>query len=160
MEGVNNTHYQKLFNDDLKPTGKLFGLSNAAFRSIIILRARCDADGLVHDDLGKPYSIAKLSALLGINERTVRVAVIELSQKELITETFKGIWVSDFVFDMTARGSGNGSTRRAKRSQTLINVLQANMTAADQFKKAIEHLDDTMAEGFATPLEEVADLEH
>ena len=151
MESVNNTHYQKLFNEDCKRGGKLYSLSTSAFRVIILLRANANTDGIVCNSLGKAYSDRGLSELMGIARQTARQAMYELDKAGLVKETEHGISIEDFTYDMTARGSGNGSVRREKHKQVLVTALKEATRATNEYKVVATEFNHLVEEYYNLP---------
>jgi hypothetical protein len=125
-----NTVYFKAFNDDYRIGGIYHNLDSSEFRMIIILQAYSDNQGYVRNVNGNGYKTTELTEMIGMNYRTLKMCLIGLSEKGLITINDDSvIQITHFVVDNVYRSQKSDKSTRASQmiaAQTAENrkILQ------------------------------------
>jgi hypothetical protein len=104
-----NTIFNLHFNEDYKPGGRFYHLSDDAFRAYHCLEAYSDGDGYVRKPNGKGYTSIELQTMLNMNYRAIRKSFTALTSAGLIKISFaesSSIYLRTFVEDNTIRHKG------------------------------------------------------
>lgn len=113
---ANNTLWYKSWNDDYRVDGIYHELGSSEFRVIVILQSYSDNEGYVRDPRGMGYNMSILCDMVGINPKTLRIALIILEEKGMISmDEDKVIRLNHFIDDNVYRDNNNHRATAAKR---------------------------------------------
>ena len=119
---ASNTVYFKAFNEDYRKGGFIHSLDNSSFRMYVILQAYANSHGDIVRENGNSYSLNELADMVGMNFRTTKRALMDLTNLEYLIISKKNIInVRQFVRDQTKR-KDNNRTGKAKFNQTLADL--------------------------------------
>ena len=114
---ASNTVYFKAFNEDYRKGGFIHSLDNSSFRMYVILQAYANSHGDIVRENGNSYSLNELADMVGMNFRTTKRALMDLTNLEYLIISKKNIInVRQFVRDQTKR-KDNNRTGKAKFNQ-------------------------------------------
>ena len=139
---ASNTVYFKAFNEDYRKGGFIHSLDNSSFRMYVILQAYANSHGDIVRENGNSYSLNELADMVGMNFRTTKRALMDLTNLEYLIISKKNIInVRQFVRDQTKR-KDNNRTGKAKFNQTLAdldNKLDITNTRLNDLNVNVKH---------------------
>ena len=139
---ASNTVYFKAFNEDYRKGGFIHSLDNSSFRMYVILQSYANSHGDIVRENGNSYSLNELADMVGMNFRTTKRALMDLTNLEYLIISKKNIInVRQFVRDQTKR-KDNNRTGKAKFNQTLAdldNKLDITNTRLNDLNVNVKH---------------------
>ena len=139
---ASNTVYFKAFNEDYRKGGFIHSLDNSSFRMYVILQAYANSHGDIVRENGNSYSLNELADMVGMNFRTTKRSLMDLTNLEYLIISKKNIInVRQFVRDQTKR-KDNNRTGKAKFNQTLAdldNKLDITNTILNDLNVNVKH---------------------
>ena len=115
---ASNTVYFKMFNEDYRKSGLIHYLDNSQLRMYVILQAYANSHGNIVKENGNSYSLNELSDMVGMNFRTTKRALMDLTNNGyLIIDNKNVINIRTFLFDQTKR-KDNNRTGKARASSS------------------------------------------
>jgi DNA-binding transcriptional regulator YhcF (GntR family) len=119
---ASNTVYFKMFNEDYRKGGLIHYLDNSQLRMYVILQAYANSHGNIVKENGNSYSLNELSDMVGMNFRTTKRALMDLTNDGyLIIDKKNVINIRTFVFDQVKR-KDNNRTGKARFNKTLADL--------------------------------------
>lgn len=139
-----NSIYFKAFNSDYRKGGRYHVLDNSEFRMMVILQSYANKLGQIIKENGSSYSLNELADMVGMNFRTTKRSLMELSTiGDIQIDDKNCITLTNFLTDQTIRkdNNRNGKARFNKTLRALddklevtnerLNVLNGNIKDKD-----------------------------
>lgn len=138
---ANNKYYFKAFNDDYRKGGVCHNLDSSELRTYVILQSYCDGMGIVSKLNGEGYSDRELVNMIGLNYRTIKRALLSLSEnwKIITVDDYGIIYLRLFLHDNTERDKNPNDAKR--------NAI-AVATQTRKTKEAVAEAEKNMVKDF------------